>query len=393
MKNFLEYIQRAWYHLGSLKITVVLLGLATVLVFIATLDQVNYGVRHAQERYFESWLTPLPFVMPGGYLLGALSLINLLAAHPRYFKKFQFGIACIHIGVGLLLVSAIIAGSSHREGQLWISEGHSANVIEVTTQNELVAIERLGDGQTRTYSLSEEKIHPSSEVKGYPFRVKILKLLANANIGPREKNLRLIADSDALILDSLGRTLTHRREIQNPAGYLRDSDWVIFEAPPTYREGSVNALTALVSVGEEGHTYLLSNLLGESFLPQTYTHQGVTYELSLRLKRETLPFKLHLEDFRFDRYEGSDIAKNFSSEVTVQDGNATRKALISMNHPLRYGGYTFYQASFDQATEGATMLLVVQNPSVALPYIAVSLLTLGLVWHLFKRFFAKGKHA
>jgi hypothetical protein len=51
-----------------------------------------------------------------------------------------------------------------------------------------------------------------------------------------------------------------------------------------------------------------------------------------------------------------------------------------MNNPLRYAGYTFYQASFEPGNDKVTILQVVRNPSWLIPYIACSLMTLGLLW-------------
>jgi hypothetical protein len=57
-----------------------------------------------------------------------------------------------------------------------------------------------------------------------------------------------------------------------------------------------------------------------------------------------------------------------------------------MNNPLRYGGETYYQASFDPDNEG-TILQVVRNPGWLTPYFACVLVAAGLVvqfsMHLF----------
>ena len=39
---------------SSLKLTVVLLTFSLILIFFGTLDQVQYGIWHTQELYFES---------------------------------------------------------------------------------------------------------------------------------------------------------------------------------------------------------------------------------------------------------------------------------------------------------------------------------------------------
>ena len=51
-----------------------------------------------------------------------------------------------------------------------------------------------------------------------------------------------------------------------------------------------------------------------------------------------------------------------------------------MNHPLRYAGETFFQASFKRGDEG-TVLQVVRNPGWLIPYISCAAISLGLLIH------------
>ena len=125
--------------------------------------------------------------------------------------------------------------------------------------------------------------------------------------------------------------------------------------------------------------YLVSNSLGA---PQGFSHEGRRWSLSLRLRRYQHPFSLTLKDFRHDVYPGTDIPKNFSSLVHLNDPRAgdDRDVLIYMNSPLRHGGLTFYQASFGK-DDTLSILQIVRNPSWTLPYISCTLVTLGLLWH------------
>src|SRR5262249_6418939 len=83
-----------------------------------------------------------------------------------------------------------------------------------------------------------------------------------------------------------------------------------------------------------------------------------------------------------DRYEGTDIPKNFSSRVRLLDAanNVDREFLIWMNHPLRYNGETFYQSSFKPG-DHTTVLQVVKNPGWLIPYISCAMVGLGLLIH------------
>jgi len=82
LKSFLHFFT-------SLRLTVVLLVLSLLLVFFATLAQVNLGIWAVQTKYFRSLFVTAQLpgtelfvpVFPGGYLIGGLLLLNLGAAH------------------------------------------------------------------------------------------------------------------------------------------------------------------------------------------------------------------------------------------------------------------------------------------------------------------------
>ena len=101
----------------------------------------------------------------------------------------------------------------------------------------------------------------------------------------------------------------------------------------------------------------------------------------------TLPFSLTLNNFRREVYPGTGMPKLYESYVTITDGDLKWPAVISMNEPLRYGGYTFYQASTFVTKNGVpiSVLNVVQNDGWLFPYIAGILLALGLIVHMIVR--------
>lgn len=377
---------------SSLKLTVVLLALTTLMIFVATLDQAQNGLHHAQKAYVSAWIgQPIP--LPGGYLLGLLAILNMAAAYKKFFRagKIQPGIFLIHSGILLLVVSAFLAGFVRTEAQIWVRQGERSNALENINENELVFVEKIPEGKERITSVPFTSLHAGQTIAGLPVPTTVLLTLENAQIGPREKNLSMVKDPQALVVSRTGRTLFSRAGLTNPQGYLRDSDWLIFQRPRTFSETEVNAATAIVRVQGVGE-FVLSNLLGESFMPQRFQAQGRSYEIAVRLQRRYLPFQLFLHKFTFERYPGTDIPKDFRSDVEVWDnGRPVREASIWMNNPLRYGGYTFYQASFDAATESSTMLMAVRNSTSSLPYIAVAMVSLGFLWHFFAKFFSRSR--
>lgn len=62
---------------------------------------------------------------------------------------------------------------------------------------------------------------------------------------------------------------------------------------------------------------------------------------------QELPFAVELKDFRIEHYP-SGQPKSFESDVIIHDDQLKQplKKTIRVNHPLRYRGYSIYQASF-----------------------------------------------
>lgn len=99
-----------------------------------------------------------------------------------------------------------------------------------------------------------------------------------------------------------------------------------------------------------------------------------------------IPFYIALKDFTLSRYPGSRSPSEFSSDVTVIDDENNKKfdAHIYMNNTLTYGGYKFFQTSYDTDEKG-TQLSVNKDPGVEIIYIGYALLFLGLVLNLFDK--------
>ena len=97
-----------------------------------------------------------------------------------------------------------------------------------------------------------------------------------------------------------------------------------------------------------------------------------------------LPFAIKLNAFHRDVYPGTMMAKDYESRVTIRDNDVLWPAIISMNEPLRYGGFTFYQSSLLMDKEGQpiSVLSVVSNRGWVFPYISGILLAIGLIYHL-----------
>ena len=194
MNDALRQIRDAFL---SLKVTVALLVLAMILVFAATLDQVNLGVWAIQEKWFRSLFVlwnipgtsiPVP-VFPGGYLLGGLLFVNLVMSHLYRFKLTwrKSGIFLTHLGLILLLVGELLTGLWQEEFKLQLREGESRNYAESYRRNELAIVEDTDPKTDAVTVVPEERLRSGEAIQHpeLPFRIVPKVYFPNAALGLR----------------------------------------------------------------------------------------------------------------------------------------------------------------------------------------------------------------
>jgi hypothetical protein len=369
---------------SSLRLTVFLLGFAMMLVFFGTLDQVQEGIYEVQQRYFQSlvafWRYPvqwpagkvlqfLVLPMPGGYLLGFVFLLNLGCAHFRYFrlKWSNLGIAAIHAGLVLLLIGQFLSDQFQEDFQMWIDEGSSSDYAEGFFHHELAVIETTLPDRDRVWVMPDRALRSGLEMQNpdWPFSIRVMRYHPNASILQLEPE-----QTQGWVAVSAGAGKAHRLGV--------------IERPLVRNPNERNLAVVVVGVYAEGKpvdSWVLSSAFEGQLPPQSFEWEGRRFVLSLRFERRHFPFDVQLKEFRHDRYPGTEIPMNFSSEVEVVEhaSGERREVLILMNHPMRHGGYTFYQASFAKQ-DTASMLQVVRNPGWLVPYLSCAMVSLGLLF-------------
>lgn len=362
-----------WFKsIASLQIAIVLLGLLMILVVLCTLAQVHLGIFGAVKVYMRSmlvWWGPqgatwkLP-IFPGGALVGLLLLINLTAA---MFVRLEFswrkgGLWLSHIGLILLFAGEFVSGGMQIESHMPIEVGQTMNYGEDLRHVELALIES-GATEDTVHAIAQRRLAPGTTIQDprFPLTVKVLKYYTNSNV----------QQAPALAAQSGATAGAGTQIVALPA-----------ENAPSEEQNTASLYAELSANGKPLGTWLLSTALEAQHLDLDGKH----YDLSLRLRRVYVPYTLTLKEFRHDVYPGTQIPKNFSSLVRLKDPerNEDRDVLIYMNHPLRYRGSTFFQASFGK-NDTLSILQVVQNPGWRIPYLACILVAAGLAWHFLAR--------
>lgn len=357
----------------SLKLTVFLLALSLVLVFVATLDQVNLGIWAVQEKYFRSFFVMWPVpgteiampIFPGGYLIGGFLLANLVAAHVYRFRFSwkKVGLILTHFGLILLLIGELLTGIWQQDFRMELTIGETKDYSESFRDNELVIIDTTEADLDQVTAIPESVLAKGGSIQtsALPFRIVVKDYFGNAALAMKDN----VPNAPA-----------------SPATAGIGPRIVAQPMPMIYRPDTQNTPAAFVElVGPEGSlgTYLVSTQLS---LAQPFTVGNRSYSINFRTAREYKPFAIKLLEVHHDVYAGSEIPRNFSSRVhlSTPDGKEDRDVVIFMNNPLRYGGYTFYQYQMDQASN-RSVLQVVRNPSWLIPYISCLILTIGMSIH------------
>jgi cytochrome c biogenesis protein ResB len=277
-----------------------------------------------------------------------------------------------HVGLILLLIGGLFTSLLSIETRMILTEGDSKNYSIDERDTELVVIYSHDDELDEVVSVPQSGLKKGRilQPESLPFSLHIKEFYTNSDL--------LEAEKHGLESSEVNRGLGNGMAIKRRSDEISDN--------------RINIVSAVVEIkagqGDSQGIWLLSNGMitnssnGE-VIEQSFTYKDNTYRLVLRQKRYYNSYTIKLLDFSHDRYAGTDKPKNFSSEIILaqDDLKLNRKVLIYMNHPLRHGGKTYYQAGFNKET--TTILQVVQNPSWLMPYISCTIITLGLLLQFF----------
>jgi ABC-type transport system involved in cytochrome c biogenesis permease subunit len=379
--------------LASLELTVFLFVLAFILIFCGTLAQVDAGIWTVLNRYFRTWgiaWIPLevfvrfgqvffgvsnsthlsgsiPF--PGGGIIGALLLANLLAAHAIRFRLSwrRAGILVLHTGLVVMMLGEFFTWHFAIEGHMTIENGQASNYIEESRATELAFVDSSGATTDKVVVVPDAYLKAGGTIQNdvLPVDIETIRFMPNSAVvsaaqkPPKEPNLATTGiGTDAVAVERPEVSGTDQEQkIDTPSAYITLKD---------------------KRTGRPMGTYLASVWLQ----PQKVAVGDKSYDVSLRLKRSYKPYSIELVKFTHEKFIGTETPKNFASKVRLVDPtrNVDRVEDIYMNNPLRYQGETFYQASFLKGDVG-TVLQVVRNPSWLLPYLSCGLVAIGMLLH------------
>ena len=339
-------------YLANLKLLNFCLLWLMIILAIGTIEQKNIGLFSAQEKYFYSLYFKYSFLyLPGGGLtmsVFSISLIAQLISKTQYSNFKKIGITLSHIGVLTLMLGALYTNLFGTEGSIILKEGETKDQFLDYKDYSLLFLDK------------------NSFKPLISFRLKEI-----------EKN-----NSNIMIRD-----------------FFNNCDLKNNTSPSSNEIGFSQMFTFVNSTSKETNMKCLEFTYRKNIyrvftdMPknQSIEYNGNLYDAVLSNTALNLPFKIQLTDFQKEFHQGTMLSKSFKSYVKIINKNISTDHLIEMNKPLRYGGYTFYQSSFSENSEGEySELTVVKNDAASIPYISTIIIFLGLLIHLiinFRKYF------
>ena len=345
----------------DLRITVVCLLLLFVLTFLGTIHQIDNGIYSAQKKYFESFFTLAGgFVpLPGAQLVLWVLFVNLVAAtiYRFVYKAKRIGILIIHGGLFVLLFGMFFTQYFAQESFLSLLEGEGGNVTTDYFDWEVAVWDPAGETR-RVTAVDAGELAAGNTVSFSRYGVEL-------------RPQRYFANAQAF-----------SRAGGGPARWINGSGIESLEEARVSPDPQDNFPGVLLTASHRGGSAEVL-LYGADVAPASVPVQGGRLAVVLRRKHHVMPLILRLDDFRAEFHPNSDTPSSFESDVTVRTPGFTRSARISMNHPLRNAGYTFYQASYaiDATGRETSTLAVVHNRSRVVPYVGTLAVGLGLAVH------------
>jgi cytochrome c-type biogenesis protein CcsB len=151
--------------------------------------------------------------------------------------------------------------------------------------------------------------------------------------------------------------------------------------------GGVAAIVMRLSY--KGQSEEISLLGGKGMIgqPVSTNISGTDFTINYGSKIIEVPFSITLRDFILERYPGSNSPSSFASEVTVNDPskNIEMPYRIFMNNILNYGGYRFFQSSYDKDEKGTVLSVNHDYWGTMITYLGYAIMAAGLIYNFFSR--------
>jgi uncharacterized membrane protein len=367
-------LRKIYDFLSGFKLATATLLLLFVLTWFATLEQIDNGLYPTLTKYFSweaLWLIPeingknLPLILPGGYWVSAVLLLNMILGGIIRIRKGpkQIGNLISHFGIVFMLLGGGVAHHFSERGNMAIGEGATSNVAEDYFEF-VIEVAEVEDGASDEFHVIRGKYLTDLEggnsrifdFDGIPFSLEVSGYLRNAQ--PVNALERAPAD---------GELVTDQYYL-----YERDSEVT------TERNLAGAYARVIFEDGEKSTPFILA---GASFHPFTVRDEDRLFTVDMRKRLWPMPFEVKLDDFIAEFHPGTSRPEKFISDIRRVENGQESKVRISMNEPMRYEGFTFFQARYETrpGDEMYSVFEIVKNPADKWPEYSLYVVAFGML--------------
>ncbi len=331
--------------IASVRLTVVLLFILIPVAISGSLIPQGREYAEYAERFGFKWtgllyqlhLTSV-FLSPWFLILIMLLGANILSclAMSLIKQKRTFGFILVHLSLILLIAGGLVSATMRVKGELILNEGQTASSF--TTNGKTVPLGfdlRLKDFVLEHYENGLEKLAIAMPGGKNPFEFRFRKNVWTAIPGT-------------------------------------DSQFQVERFVPDFRFDM--ASRTAFSASEEPHNPAI--LVHMKTKDEDYTEWVFANFSDFHMTKER-PIGLKY-------IWAQDVPKAFISHVEIlEKGILVREQAIRVNHPLRYKGFSFYQATYDSIEEKWSGMAVVRDPGTVLIFASIVMIMLGLTLNIY----------
>jgi cytochrome c-type biogenesis protein CcsB len=155
----------------------------------------------------------------------------------------------------------------------------------------------------------------------------------------------------------------------------------------TVKDEGLDDLIVKVAHGKKSKVITLTGGSNSLPSPTMFELNGLFYDMTYGPKIIEIPFEVGCNDFRLDRYPGSNVASSYESDLEIIDeaNNYNHKQTVFMNNVMDYQGYRFFQSSYFPDEKGTKLSVNYDRLGTNITYIGYLLMALGMVLSLFMK--------
>ena len=373
---------RLFRFFSGFGLAVTCLLLLLILTWLSTLEQPAKGLYEVQKRYYDAeawyvvpeldWLPkingkPVSLPLPGAYLVSAVLFVNLFLGGILRIRKGwkNIGVIISHFSMISLLIAGFVSHHYSKEGIMAVYQGDTSDFAQSYTEYTIEVAEIVNGEKEKPYVLPTEHLKNLGADQSRVFEIPELGIELNVS-GWMRNSARVKVDKDDAgkdVIEVDGWALqwlkTNPTEELNLAGCHVD----------VFVEGDQDKTARLVLHGGDPNAC-------------TITVDGKIYGLRLMREIWPMPFQVRLDESIGEYYPGTRKPSTFQSDITRIADGSEQAFRIKMNEPMRYGGYTLYQARWeDSGDRPMSGFAIVKNPSDQWPKYSLYISILGLTIH------------